>query len=65
MAANVDTTRVIDQLEIVLLAGLDRERCQEALDILRRWQWDGDLDATSRQRAAALVRQYSWRRYAA
>ena len=65
MAANVDTTRVIDQLEAVLLAGLDHTRCQEALDILRRWQWDRELDDASRRRAGELAREYGWRRYAA
>ncbi len=61
MAANVDTNRVIDELEAVLHHGAERGRCAEAIAILRRWQWDGDLDETSRRRASFLVREFSWR----
>jgi hypothetical protein len=62
MAANVDTSRVIDELEAVLLAGSEPGRCQEALEILRRWQWDRDLNDVSRRRASVLVREFA-RRY--
>ncbi|MFN8643357.1 MAG: hypothetical protein U0802_17485 [Candidatus Binatia bacterium] len=58
MAANVDTTRVIDELEAVLRSGVEPTRCDEAMAILTRWQWDGDLDEPSRRRAGALVRRY-------
>ena len=64
MAANVDTGPVLDKLEAVLLAGTEAARCQEAMDILRRWQWDRDLDDVSRRRALLLVRVFAWR-YAA
>ena len=51
MAANVDTTRVIDELEALLNAGDEPSRCEQAITILWRWQWDGDLDEPSRRRA--------------
>ena len=62
MAANVDASRVLDELETVLDAGREPNRCIEAMDILRRWQWDGDLDDASRRRAGVLVREFG-RRY--
>ncbi|MBX3024866.1 hypothetical protein KF840_08140 [bacterium] len=58
MAANVDATRVIDELEALLIAGSEPNRCEEAMAILWRWQWDGDLDEPSRRRASRLVRRY-------
>ena len=58
MAANVDANPVIDELEALLSAGREPARCCEAMEILRRWQWDGDLDELSRRRAGALVRRY-------
>jgi hypothetical protein len=58
MAANLDTTRVIDELEALLVAGNEPTRCEEAIAILWRWQWDGDLNDLSRRRAERLVRQY-------
>lgn len=60
MAANVDTTRVIDELEALLVAGNEPHRCEEAMTILLRWQWDGDLSDLSRQRAGRLVRQFQY-----
>lgn len=58
MAANVDATQVIDELEALLVAGAEPTRCEEAMAILWRWQWDGDLDEPSRRRAGRLVRRY-------
>jgi hypothetical protein len=58
MAADVDATRVIDEFEAVLTAGSEPTRCYEAMAILWRWQWDGDLDERSRRRAETLVRRY-------
>jgi hypothetical protein len=58
MAANVDTSRVIDELEAALVSGNEPRRCEEAMAILWRWQWDGDLDEPSRRRAERLVRRY-------
>jgi hypothetical protein len=63
MAANVDAGRWLDELEAVLDAGREPHRCLEAMAILRRWQWDRDLDDASRRRASGLVREFS-RRYA-
>jgi hypothetical protein len=61
MAADVDTNWVIDELESVLRRGAELRRCQEAMAILRRWQWDRDLDAVSRARSASLVRNFALR----
>jgi hypothetical protein len=61
MAANVDTNRVIDELEAVLSAGAEPHRCIEAMDILCRWQWDRDLDERSRRRSSKLVRIFAGR----
>jgi hypothetical protein len=61
MAANVDTTQVIDELEAVLCAGREPRRCVEAMEILRRWQWDRDLDERSRRRSGRLVRLFAGR----
>jgi hypothetical protein len=58
MAANVDATPVIDQLEALLNAGHEPTRCYEAMAILWRWQWDRDLDERSRRRAGTLVRRF-------
>lgn len=64
MSANLNTGRMLDELEAVLDAGRDARRCREALAILQRWQWDRDLDAASRARAATLLRAFG-RRYRA
>jgi len=60
MAANVNTSRVLDDLEAVLGAGQDVGRCSEALEILRRWQWDRDLDDASRSRASGMLRLFGY-----
>jgi hypothetical protein len=62
MAANLDTSRVIDEFEQVLANGEEPGRCREAIAVLRRWQWDADLDEGSRRRAVGLVRRFG-RRY--
>lgn len=62
MGANVDASRALNELEAVLYQGREPSRCQEAMEILRRWQWDRDLDDASRGRAAMLVREFG-RRY--
>ena len=62
MAANVNTSRALDELESVLYDGNEPNRCMEAMEILRRWQWDRDLDEPSRSRAGVLVREFG-RRY--
>lgn len=59
MAANVDANRVLDELESVLYQGSEPKRCFEAMEILRRWRWDRDLDDASRSRAMGLVREFS------
>jgi hypothetical protein len=59
MAANVDASRALDELESVLHEGNEPYRCMEAMEILRRWRWDRDLDDASRDRAGGLVREFS------
>jgi hypothetical protein len=61
MAANVDASRALDEFEAVLCRGSEPNRCIEAMEILRRWQWDRDLDDASRNRAGLLVREFSSR----
>jgi len=61
MAANLNTGRALDEIEQVLVAGQEPDRCREAMAILRRWQWDDDLDDSSRTRASGLVRQFRYR----
>lgn len=58
MAANVDASRALDELESVLHQGSEPYRCMEAMEILRRWRWDRDLDDASRSRASGLVREF-------
>jgi hypothetical protein len=60
MPANLNTGRALDEIEQVLLAGAEPDRCREAMAILRRWQWDHDLDEGSRSRATGLVRQFRY-----
>ena len=60
MAANVDASRALDELESVLHQGSEPHRCWEAMAILRRWRWDRDLDDASRSRAGVLVREFSY-----
>ena len=62
MAANVNASQALDELEQVLSNGGEPRRCREAMAVLRRWQWDRELDEPSRSRAVVLVRQFG-RRY--
>lgn len=62
MAANLDASRALDALEQILRHGEERERCREAIVILKRWEWDRDLDDPSRARASSLIREFG-RRY--
>ncbi len=58
MSANIDARDVLQKMEAELAAGDNRPRCQELLTILRRWQWDEQLDAASHKYAAALFAKY-------
>ena len=58
MGANIDAHDVLQKMEAALAAGDDRPRCQEFLTILGRWRWDEQLDAASRDYAAALLAKY-------
>ena len=55
----IDVSREVEELERVLLSAPDPLRRQEAIAILRRWQFDTMLDEASRRKAAMLVREFS------
>ena len=55
----IDVTRHVDAMERVLRTDGDRTRCQEALGLLRRWQFDKMLDDASREKAKAVVREFA------
>jgi hypothetical protein len=54
----IDVSRYVRELEIVLLSQQDLVRCENAIAILRRWQFDQMLDDASRAKAAKLVREF-------
>jgi len=54
----IDVGRYVEELERVLRAGEEPDRCTEALRILERWRFDLMLDAASRRRAADLLREF-------
>jgi len=54
----IDVRRYVEELEHVLRAGEEPDRCTEALRILERWRFDLMLDAASRRRAADLLREF-------
>lgn len=54
----VDVESTIAQFEAVLRGGSALESCREALAILERWQWDPDLQPTSREKARELFREF-------
>src|SRR5262249_58689488 len=56
--SEIDVGTYVTELERVLRAGQDPERCREALKILERWQFDLMLDAASRRRAAKLIHEF-------
>ena len=58
MTAEIDMTSVLDKMERDLIDGKDRQRCQAVLRMLKRWQWDRDLNQESRERAALLIRNF-------
>ncbi len=59
MSANIDTRDVMQKMEAALAAGDDHPRREEFLTILDRWRWDEQLDAASRDYAAALLAKYN------
>jgi uncharacterized protein (DUF924 family) len=54
----IDVSQWVVELEQVLRSAKNPARCEEALAILQRWQFDEMLDHTSREKARALVREF-------
>jgi hypothetical protein len=57
----IDVDNDITGYEAVLRAGGDANTCRTALEILRRWQWDEQLQPASREKARLLVREFGSR----
>ena len=55
----IDVTRYLDEMERVLRCGSDVATRNEALAILRRWQFDTMLTNESCVRAAKLLREFT------
>jgi hypothetical protein len=55
----IDVSQWVAELEQVLRSAQDPIRCEEALAILQRWQFDEMLDQGSREKAKALYRQFA------
>ena len=50
----------VEEMERVLRTPDDVARCQAAITILRRWQFDEMLDDSSREKAKMLVLEIEW-----
>jgi hypothetical protein len=57
----IDVQKDILKFENLLRMANDTGQCREALAILTRWQWDGDLSPESRDDARRLVREFTGR----
>jgi len=55
----IDVSQWIAELEQVLRSAKNPVRCEEALAILQRWQFDEMLDDASREKARTLVREFT------
>jgi hypothetical protein len=55
----IDVSQWITELEQVLRSAKSPPRCEEALNILQRWQFDEMLDDASREKARTLVREFA------
>jgi hypothetical protein len=55
----IDVSQWIAELEQVLRSAKNPVRCEEALAILQRWQFDKMLDDASREKARTLVREFA------
>jgi hypothetical protein len=55
----IDVSQWVEELEQVLRLAQDPVRCEEALAILQRWQFDEMLDEASREKAKVLYRQFA------
>jgi hypothetical protein len=54
----IDVSQWVGELEQVLRSAQNPIRCEEALAILQRWQFDEMLDDASREKANTLYRQF-------
>jgi hypothetical protein len=55
----IDVSQWVAELEQVLRLARDPVRCEEALAILQRWQFDEMIDDGSREKAKTLCRQFA------
>jgi hypothetical protein len=55
----IDVSQWVAELEQVLRSAQDPFRCEEALAILQRWQFDEMLDEVSREKAKVLCREFA------
>ena len=55
----IDVSRYVLEMEEVLYAQQDPARCENAIAILRRWQFDEMLDDASREKAKTLVQEFA------
>jgi hypothetical protein len=55
----IDVSQWITELEQVLRSAKSPPRCEEALNILQRWQFDEMLDDASREKARTLIREFA------
>jgi hypothetical protein len=55
----IDVSQWVAELEQVLRSAESPIRCEEALAILQRWQFDEMLDDASREKAKTLFRQFA------
>ena len=59
--SKIDVSRYVQELEQVLLSWQDPVKCENALAILERWQFDEMLDDASRAKAKTLVQEFESR----
>lgn len=61
--AKIDVSRYVQEMERALRSRQDPVRCEDAIAILRRWQFDEMLDDASRAKAEMLVREFDSTRW--
>ncbi|MEO8604588.1 MAG: hypothetical protein ABI629_18605 [bacterium] len=54
----IDVSRFVRDMESALRSEIDRWGCQEILATCERWQYDEQLDDSSRSRVRRLLREY-------
>ena len=60
--SKIDVSRYVQEMEQVLHSGKDPIKCENALAVLERWQFDEMLDDASRTKAKLLVQEFESRR---